>query len=108
MSPYRVSSEAETAFSGTMQSRNVTMPSRLWGTESLLNLKKPDETPKELMEFDKLLEESLSSDEETLSRIEPRNKRKYALCNPADDIKSLKKYGLSKATFKYDEDQEFD
>ena len=101
MLPYRVSSEAETAFSGTMQSRNVTMPSRLWGTES-------DETPKELIEFDKLLEESLSSDEETLSRIEPRNKRKYALCNPADDIKSLKKYGLSKATFKYDEDQEFD
>ena len=41
------------------------------------------------MEFDKILEESLSSDEETLTRIEPRNKRKYLLCNRADDIKAL-------------------
>ena len=60
------------------------------------------------MEFDKLLEESLSSDEETLLRIEPRNKRKYTLCNSTDDIKSLEKYGLNKANFKYDEDQKFD
>ena len=41
------------------------------------------------MEFDKLLEESLSSDEETLTRIEPRNKRKYALCDRADDTKAF-------------------
>ena len=60
------------------------------------------------MEFDKLLEESLSSDEETLLRIEPRNKRKYTLCNSTDDIKSLEKYGLNKGNFKYDEDQKFD
>ena len=41
------------------------------------------------MEFDKILEESLSSDEETLTRIEPRNKRNYILCNRADDIRAL-------------------
>ena len=70
-----------------------------------------DETPyfgaAETDDFDALLEESLSSDEETLNRIDSLNKRTYALCSAADDTKPLVKYGLDKVSFNHGEKHKF-
>ena len=109
-SPYRGSTKCDTVLSGTLDSRGQNNVSGLSAPETQVKTLKADETPyfgAEIDDFDALLEESLSSDEETLNRIDPLNKRTYALCTAANDTKPLVKYGLDKVSFNYDEKQKF-
>ena len=60
---------------------------------------KKDSNPKtnaELLEFERIINEELSSDEETLSRIEPRRNRQYVLSKfEFEPLKNLSSFGLN-------------
>lgn len=88
-SPYRGSTKCETVLSGTDDSRAQNNLSGLWAPEAHEKTMKADETPyfaTEVDDFHAILEESLSSDEETLNRIDPLSKRTYDLCSAEKDI----------------------